>query len=435
MNRYRLLCLSGLVALAGCSSLPQLRTPVGDEDLARQIVVAVPQSRELSTALLGAPDQRYRLRRGYGAAPEVERTLQQLAREHDMTRVGGWPIASLDVYCEIFAVRPGASVDALLSRLSADSRVDLAQRMNVFETLSGAYDDTYADLQLSMAELELEAAHRVATGRGVTVAVIDSGVDAGHPELNERVMLVRDLVGSVRMPPEGEVHGTAVAGVIGSAANNAEGIVGVAPEASIASLRACWPSVPGGAQARCSTLSIAQALELALDMRPHVINLSLNGPHDPLLARLMERIVDRGIVVVTAGPEGGAERGGFPSSQPGVLVAERSSAARPGAGGDAWLVSAPGEEILTTMPAADYAFMSGSSLAAAHVSGVAALLLERRPAMAAGQIARTLRDSASYPPGRTSVNACRALASLTVRAACGTGGRVVSYDPRSRTTD
>ncbi len=425
-----------LLALAGCASLSgDMRAQLGaDGDRDRQILVTVPQGREVSTALLGPPAERYRHRRGYGAAPRVERTLRQLAREHDVARVEGWPIASLDVYCEVLEVPAGVSIEALLRRLESDERVDLAQRMNTFETLSSRYDDTYADLQAAVLDLEVESAHELATGRGVTVAVIDSGVDTRHPELRGRVVLARDLVESAPMPREGEVHGTAMAGVIASAANNTQGIVGIAPDVSVAALRACRPDTAGAARARCSTLSLARALDLAFTMSPDVVNLSLNGPRDPLLSRLLARVLERGIVVVTARPDPPRDAPGFPWSEPGVIVAQPAASKR-GDPASGYLLGAPADEILTTAPSAGYAFLSGSSLAAAHVSGITALLIERRPSMGTERIETLLRDTATDRAGRRTVNACRALTGLIGLGICGSASGVVTAEGESRTTD
>src|SRR5690606_19374023 len=124
-------------------------------------------------------------------------------------------------------------------------RVDLAQPMNVFGTLGSRYDDPYADLQPAALELGIEEAHTLATGKGVRVAVIDSAVDAEHPELEGRVRISRDVVDPRRRAAAGEVHGTAVAGIIASAANNRQGILGIAPDVEVAGLRACWSAPPG----------------------------------------------------------------------------------------------------------------------------------------------------------------------------------------------
>lgn len=412
---WRVVCCLPLLLLVACTGLPQRNAATSQDSATRQIVIAIPQAPTVGVSLLGAPELRHQRRRGYRAAPAVERVLQQLAREHALTRVEGWPIRSLEVYCEVYEVGPGISVESLLEQLSRDSRIVIAQRMNLFETLASSYDDTYADLQTAIAQLDLESAHQVATGRGATIAVIDSSVDVRHPELRRNVEFSADLVGHAPSPRSGEVHGTAIAGVIAASANNAEGIVGIAPDVSIATLRACWAVEPGTAGARCSTFSLAKALEMAFDLAPDVINLSLTGPHDPLLAQLLVRIVERGIVVVTARPELEAA-GDFPASHPGVLVAQSPGSPR----NTRWphSIVAPADEILTTAPAAEYAFLSGTSLAAAHVSGVVALLLEEAPGIETGQILSLLQETSGAASGNESVNACQALAKLTNTSTC-----------------
>ena len=176
--------------------------------------------------------------------------------------------------------------------------------------------------------MEVERAHELATGRGVSIAIIDSAIDGDHPDLRGRVRLARNLVADHPLARNGEIHGTAIAGIIASAVNNREGIIGVAPDVSIAALRACWAVVDDGLAAQCSSFSLAQALEVALGLQPNVINLSLAGPDDPLLSRLLDRAIERGIVVVTAHPASAASSLAFPSSHPRVLTAHSSLVAR-----------------------------------------------------------------------------------------------------------
>ena len=214
----------------------------------------------------------------------------------------------------------------------------------------------------------------------------------------------------------GEIHGTAIAGIIASAVNNREGIIGVAPDVSIAALRACWAVVDDGLAAQCSTLSLALALEVALGLHPNVINLSLAGPDDPLLSRLLDRAIERGIVVVTAHPASAASSVAFPSSHPRVLTAHSSLV--PVNSDSPYALAAPADEVLTTTPGAKYAFLTGNSLAAAHTTGVIALLMERQPDLDAERIAAILTATTTYAPGSASINACRAVARLGGAASC-----------------
>jgi subtilisin family serine protease len=213
------------------------------------------------------------------------------------------------------------------------------------------------------------------------------------------------------------VHGTAIAGVIGSAANNREGIVGVAPDVRIEALRACWPIGPNSAASRCTSFTLAQALEMAIRLEPRIINLSLAGPDDPLLARLLDEAIAHGIIVVAAEPVSPSADNAFPSSHPGVVAAGSTEPGNVRAGG--YVLAAPASEVLTTTPGSGYAFLSGNSLAAAHVSGVIALLLEADPSLGAGEAVAVLSATSVSLEGRRSINACRALEQLEDRRSGG----------------
>ena len=411
----RSLAIVLVLLVAACATTGAPRDSATASIAAPQILVTVRQPTTAAANLTGAPEQRYFQRR-YGPSPSADRVLTQLAREHNLRRVEGWAIQSLGVYCEVLTVPAASDVVAVLASLNDDPRVDLAQPMNVFRTQSSKYDDPYLELQTAATTMELERAHALATGRGVSIAIIDSAVDADHPDLRGRVRLARNLVTEHPRARGGEVHGTAIAGIIASTANNNEGIVGVAPDVSIAALRACWAVADDGLAAECSTFSLARALETALDLRPNVINMSLAGPEDPLLTRLLDEVVERGIVVVTAYPPSAASA--FPSSHPRVLTAHSSitrvNSASP------YTLAAPATEVLTTTPGSSYAFLTGNSLAAAHTTGVVALLKERQPDLDAERIAAILTATTSYAPGTASINACRAVARLAGTEPCAT---------------
>jgi len=406
------------LALSACATTGDVRSVSADDAdfaAARQILVTVRQPAGVAAGLTGAPSQRY-LQRRYGPSPSVDRILTQLAHEHGLRRIEGWAIQSLDVYCEVLAVPEGRSVGEILLALENDPRVDLAQRMNLFRTQAAHYDDPYLDLQSAATAMEVEQAHELATGRGVSIAIIDSGIDANHPDLRGRVRLARNLATEHPQPRGGEIHGTAIAGIIASAVNNHEGIIGVAPDVSITALRACWAVGDDGLGAQCSSLSLARALETALVLQPNLVNLSLAGPDDPLLGRLLDRVLDRGIVVVAAHPATSATSLAFPSSNPRVLTAH--SSLTPVNSPSPFVVAAPANEVLTTTPGAKYAFLTGNSLAAAHATGVIALLMERQPDLDAERIAAILTATTTYLPGSASINACRAVARVAGGARC-----------------
>jgi len=345
--------------LCGCASQAMLPDTA---DSGERLLVTI--HFDATDSLHGNPAERYRRPGGYGAGPNAVPVLDALAADYAIRRVGGWPMRALGVHCEVFAAASGANVDAIVARLAKDPRVDSAEPMHAFHTLTLA-GDAYRPLQHSLDTLQIDAAHALSRGSGVRVAVIDSGIDSHHPDLAGAVDVKRDYTAGPLAP-----HGTEVAGVIAARYSNGVGIIGVAPEAELADLRAC-ASAGGGNAASCDSYTLAQALDFAVSSRIDVINLSLAGPYDPLLARLLAAAESNGIPVVAAAPPPGDERDQFPASVPTVIaVANLEDAVH----GSPAFVRAPGIDVLTTFPGNRYDYGSGSSLASAHVSGLVALM-------------------------------------------------------------
>ena len=150
-----------------------------------------------------------------------------------------------------------------------------------------------------------------------------------------------------------------------------------------------------------------------------MLNLSLAGPPDPLLSRLLGAAIAKRIVVVAA-YDGALADGGFPASRDGVLgVGAEARAGDPrGAVGEPPLVG-PAVDVFSTAPRGSYDFFNGSSFAAAHVAGVAALLLERKPSLTAAEVRELLVARGGRDDGETPrIDPCAALAKLEGRAVC-----------------
>ncbi len=249
------------------------------------------------------------------------------------------------------------------------------------------------------------------------IAVIDTGVDFAHPDLKGRVMARRNFVDADDRRFANDTHGTEVSGVIAAVANNGIGIVGIAPDARVFALKACWQAATGGS-AVCNSFTLAQALEAAIVARVDIVNMSLAGPADPLLARLVERGIMQGTLFVGAAGHSGSGLS-FPAGLDGVLAVD---AAEERSGNPRHLL-APGRDILTLVPGGHYDFASGSSLAAAEVSGIVALMLAERPHLTANQVRDLLLRSSrrvDSPGGEILVvDACAALTDAAGRATCG----------------
>jgi subtilisin family serine protease len=369
----------------------------------------------------------------YPPAPPAiwTRNTQEIARDYRLGIVYSWTLSTLGEQCVVFQLVHGSARD-LVRRLASDPRVGTAQLLETFHTES-AGGPRYSHLQHSAKTLHLDQAHRLATGKGIRVAVVDTGVDIGHPDLRGRVITARSFVDRGERSFTTDIHGTAVAGLIAATAGNDEGIVGVAPGAEIYALKECWQEPPGAREAVCNSYTLAKAVDFAIAQGVQVLNFSLAGPQDPLLGRLIGHALSKGIVVVAA--DGGAPGRSFPASYQGVIGILGSDDTRAGpavpVGHGVSTLAAPSVDILTTVPHGSYDFLSGSSFAAAQVSGVAALLLERNPKLTPSELTAVLHKTAhplSPAAGPASgprsgpvigqVDACAAVASLAGAARC-----------------
>lgn len=342
---------------------------------------------------------------GYGDGPARgarRRVAAALAREHGLTLVTDWALPLLAVDCFVLAVPGDQPPDRVAQALSRDPRVEWAQPMNVYRTRG--HDDPLYPLQPPAQAWHLMDLHEISTGRGVRVAVIDSRVDEHHPDLEGQVALKENFVdGRGELP---EDHGTAVAGIIAARADNGVGMVGVAPNARLLALRACWQE---SSQATlCTSLSLAMALHFAITHDADIINLSLSGPPDRLLDRLLDVALSRRISVIGA-VDRNLPDGGFPASHAGVVAVadDTGEPALPAA------LVAPGRDVPTTLPGARWNLVSGSSYAAAHVAGLFALLRERLPAHA---VPPSIASVVSFPGG--GIDACATLARVAGPGAC-----------------
>ncbi len=338
----------------------------------------------------------------------LQAAARRLEADHAVELVAEWPLSSIDVHCFVFRAEDGADLDALERELRRANGVRTVQRMRQFSLLGESYSDEYLSLQRSLVAINALKVHRYSTGRDVRVAVVDTGIDTSHPDLAAQVATAKDFVADAPETRSEEIHGTAMAGVIAADGTNGRGIVGVAPDARILALRACWQA---DGQGHCSSFSLARAINFAIVKDVDVLNLSLAGPYDPLLAELIEAALARGLVVVAA--LGDPVHGNFPASMQGVIAAGavapgetwtgETRTGEIGAQGSAPPLPAPGVDVITTTAGGGYDFFSGSSVAAAHVSGVAALLLEREPNLTPSQLhaalVRSVRDDPAEQGG------------------------------------
>ena len=348
------------------------------------------------------------VRRSDTLPPRYARFVAELGQRHNLTRVADWPLASIGVQCLVFRAGSAASRARVVAALQNQPGIDHVQPLQYFRTLNQPlYDDPYLGMQHNLDTLDVLATHRWATGRGVRVAVIDTGLDDRHPDLDDAVVLQRNFVDRDQAAFRRDRHGTAVAGVIAAGRNNGTGMVGVAPDAQVLALKSCWQDADRSAS--CSSFTLAKALNFAITQRVDAINLSLGGPRDALLERLVRRAVAADISVIGAvHPQ---IEDAFPGAIPEVIAVdagERGTA--PGAA-----LRAPGAKILAPIPGDGYEFESGSSFSAAQVTGLVALLRQREPHISPAMVKALLLRSADNGV----VNSCRMLSGYVGGANCG----------------
>ncbi|GAB3361239.1 S8 family peptidase [Lysobacter tyrosinilyticus] len=350
---------------------------------------------------------------GYHAAGRATRKAlaRRLAAQHSLKLREDWAMPLLGLDCFVLEADNVDAASRAMSMLAKDSRIESVQPMHRFHVLAqaDAGDPLYA-AQPAATRWHLAELHRHASGRGIRIAVIDSGVAGDHPDLRGQVAINRNFVDD--RVGVAETHGTEVAGIIAARAGNGIGISGIAPQARLLALRGCWEQ---GAITECNSFTLAKALQFAVANQASVLNLSLAGEPDPLLSRLLDVALQRGITVVAAVDPQRTD-GGFPASHPGVLATTDADAARTAT----IIFRVKGHDVPAPTPGGGWALVEGSSFAAAQMSGLVALVRQRAPGLDGPRIRALMTPAASrVAPGRiVDVDACAVLSRVDAACVC-----------------
>jgi Subtilase family len=353
--------------------------------------------------------------------------LDAAARRLGLTQIGSQNLALSGGRLVHFRVVNGQVADAV--RMLEAEKIGIAQPNYIFQL----QQDTRVPAPLPKGDpaqyvidkLHLHDAHGIASGANVTVAVIDSLVDAAHPDLTGSIGGQFDAVATVDKPDE---HGTGMTGAIAAHRR----LLGVAPGARILAIHAFSPDAQHPQQA--TTQNIIAGIDWAIAKGARVINMSFAGPYDPLLQLALKKARDKGVVLIAAAGNMGPQSPPlYPAADENVIavtaVDENEKLLPQANQGPHVALAAPGVNVLEAAPRATYNFTTGTSVAAAHVSGVAALIIERNPSIDPASLEQILFSTARDlgPPGRDPqfgyglVDPYRALHALEAKAVAGRG--------------
>lgn len=287
-------------------------------------------------------------------------------------------------------INDGRPVATVIRSLQQEANI-LAGQPNYYYSLeqgAAAAAATAADpMQYALSKMRLPEAHALAKGNNIRVAVIDTTIDAQHPELAGTVAATFDAIGK---PDKPHSHGTGIAGVIAAHGK----LMGVAPSVKVLGIAAFTSLGSKG-----SSMAILDGLEYAGTSNADVINMSFAGPSDPEMQLKIAALSKKGAVLVAAaGNAGPQSRPLYPAAYPDVIAVTAVDADdklfEQANRGKHIAVAAPGVAILAVAPDQGYKMQSGTSFAAAQVSGVAALLLERNRQLDPAAIRRILTATA-----------------------------------------
>ncbi|MGH6739029.1 MAG: S8 family serine peptidase, partial [Bradyrhizobium sp.] len=332
---------------------------------------------------------------------EIEGTQVQadeIARRHGLRRVESENFLLIGATIGLFRITDRRSVDVVSREFASEANVRSVQPnyRYVLQEQKAALSEKDS-VQYALEKLHLPEAHALVHGAGIKVAVIDSAIDVRHPELANSIVESFDALGSGEGP---HVHGTGIAGAIVAHAK----LTGSAPAAQILAIRA-FAAGTGGAQS--NSYVVLKALNYAVVKGAQVINMSFAGPKDAIIERAIAAVAMHNIVMVAAAGNAGAKSPPlYPAANPNVIAVSATDAqdhlfSASNRGGYI-AVAAPGVDVFLPAPDDKYQMTSGTSFSAAYVSGIAALILERNPALKPDDLRaalmKTARDLGS--PGR-----------------------------------
>lgn len=255
-------------------------------------------------------------------------------------------------------------------------------------------DALYSQYQWNLPSIETEKGWATSKGDdGVIIAVLDTGVQTNHPDLQGKLLTGMNIVNEEAAPEDDVGHGTHVSGIIGASVNNGEGVAGVSWFNKIMPVKVLDSSGAG------STYAVAQGIIWAVDNGAKVINMSLgNYAEADFLHDAIKYAYERDVVLIAASGNDNTERPGYPAAYPEVFAVAATNNNKEKASfsnyGDYIDVAAPGDSIASTYPGSQYAALSGTSMASPHVAALAGLIRSVNPELTNEEVMEIMRVTA-----------------------------------------
>ncbi len=330
----------------------------------------------------GAAAHGYSANIDYAQDPVLKRATKQLVEEYQLQFADQWPLRSLGVHC-ILIESPSSDV---LARLEKDKRVKWVQPFNEFDTQFSTQSE---ELKLTIISPTIKLPNM---GNGVDIIVVDTGADTSHPAFDHSDVQYQNFVFG-NGNGKNETHGTAITGLL--AANDRTGkapVKGLTSQANLSHYRGCWQKDNGAG--KCTTLTLALALDAAVQANPNILNLSLSGPEDKVLEALVKKLIAQGTIVVSAHDVKRAPEDRFPKPQAGVIYAYGTSNEKPSnIPTDTFLASSTA---MSLSPKGAYDIFSGHSIATPQLTAITASLLSSDPTISKNTIANRLKEWLTY---------------------------------------
>lgn len=317
-----------------------------------------------------------------------DRISDDIARRYRLTKRDSLSVGLLSGVVHKYALTDGRNLFDVIAAISRDADVILAQPNHLYRPLGVKKKARPSGKQYALSKLGIAAAHELAKGKGVTVAVIDTAVDATHPALKDTVSESFDAV--IDGKSAAHAHGTAIAGLIAGQGD----VGGVAPGAQLLAVRAFYEH-PKTRASETSSFILLRALDWAFERKAQIFNMSFAGPSDMLINTTLNVAHAHGVVHVAAAGNGGPKAPpAYPAAYKSVIAItalDHKDRLYKGANRGAYLTAAaPGVDILVPSLKQSYSYSTGTSLAAAHISGMVALIMERDPSISAKSIRQTI---------------------------------------------